>query len=344
MDKLDAVRPHDSMSRLRIALIYYSAFSSFIKNDYDILSRHFDVFKFNIQSAKDILSLMAAISKSDLSFIWFAGEHSFPAILLSKALGKKSIIVAGGYDVAYEPEIGYGQFTLGWNKRMYTKFSLKYADKVLVVDPSLREDAIRNAGVSGENIRYLPTGYDSDKFKPKGFKENLVVTLGYISNSSVKRKGLDTFVKAASYIPEAKFALIGKPQDDAIEALKRCASNNVEFTGYLPNDDLLKYLQRAKVYCQLSAYEGLPNALCEAMLCECVPVGTKRKGIPTAIGDTGFYVEYGDTVATANAIKRGLTSPVELGQKARERIMSLFPIERRELGLVQAITDLCKIM
>jgi len=63
MDKIDAGRPNDSMSRLRIALIYYSAFSSFIKNDYEILSRHFDVFKFNIQSAKDIFSLMAAISK-----------------------------------------------------------------------------------------------------------------------------------------------------------------------------------------------------------------------------------------------------------------------------------------
>jgi glycosyltransferase involved in cell wall biosynthesis len=158
----------------------------------------------------------------------------------------------------------------------------------------------------------------------------------------VKRKGLDTFVKAASYVPEAKFALIGKPHDDAIEALKRHAPNNVEFTGYLSNDDLLGYLQRAKVYCQLSAYEGLPNALCEAMLCECIPVGTKRKGIPTAIGDTGFYVEYKDAAATAKVIKRALTSPVELGQNARERIKNLFPIERRELGLVKAITELYK--
>jgi len=43
-------------------------------------------------------------------------------------------------------------------------------------------------------------------------------------------------------------------------------------------------------------YERLPNALhCEAMLCECVPVGTRYCGIPTAIGDTGLYVPYGDS-------------------------------------------------
>ena len=40
--------------------------------------------------------------------------------------------------------------------------------------------------------------------------------------------------------------------------------------------------------------EGLPNALCEAMLCECVPVGTDVQGIRTAMGDAGFYVPYGD--------------------------------------------------
>lgn len=54
--------------------------------------------------------------------------------------------------------------------------------------------------------------------------------------------------------------------------------------------------------------EGLPTAVCEAMLCECVPVGTNRYGIPIAIGDTGFYTEYGDVELTAEAIKKALDS------------------------------------
>ena len=52
-----------------------------------------------------------------------------------------------------------------------------------------------------------------------------------------------------------------------LDALKAKASHNVEFAGFVPHDQLASYYQRAKVYCQLSAYEGLPNALCEAMLC-----------------------------------------------------------------------------
>jgi len=221
-----------------------------------------------------------------------------------------------------------------------TTFALRYADRVLFVDPSLMEDAQKNAEVSGTNFIYLPTGYDSEKFKPAGDKEDLIVTVSYISNSVVKRKGLDTFVKAAFYFPEVKFALIGKSLDDAIDFLKRAAPNNVEFPGYLSNGELISYYQRAKVYCQLSAYEGLPNALCEAMLCECVPIGTKCKGIPTAIGDTGFYVPYGNPQSTAKAIEKALNSSNELPRRARQRIMDRFTLQRREKGLVQVIHEL----
>lgn len=35
----------------------------------------------------------------------------------------------------------------------------------------------------------------------------------------------------------------------------------IEFTGFVSDKELLDWYQRAKVYCQLSRYEGLPNAL-----------------------------------------------------------------------------------
>ena len=63
----------------------------------------------------------------------------------------------------------------------------------------------------------------------------------------------------ASYVPEADFVLIGKPLDDAIEGLKRSASDNVEFTGYLPDDKLLEYYQRAKVIASYPPMRGCPT-------------------------------------------------------------------------------------
>ena len=52
-----------------------------------------------------------------------------------------------------------------------------------------------------------------------------------------------------------------------------------------------------------------------------------------------FYVLYGDEKATAEAIKKALEAPEELGKKARERIRSMFPIERREKELIKIIEE-----
>jgi len=260
-------------------------------------------------------------------------------VFLSKIFKKKSIVIVGGVDAANVPEINYGRFTQDFFKRRMTIFALKHATKVLVVDPSLKEDIIKNAKVNGNNIEYIPTGYDSEYWKPKGKKEDIVLTVGGIVNSVVKRKGFKTFVKAAGHIPDLKFVIVGKHIDSSADELKKISQKNVEFTGFVSDEELLKWYQRSKVYCQLSRYEGLPNALCEAMLCKCVPIGTKNCGIPTAIGNTGFYVPYNDEKETADAISKALKNQ-NFGKKARDRIKTNFPLTSREKKLLKIIKSL----
>ncbi len=321
----------------KVALVYYS-FSSFVKQDYELLSKHFEVRKASYRRPTDGFNIMAAVLKSDVSYSWFAAGHAFLAVLFSKIFSKKSIVVVGGYDVAYMPEIDYGQFTQAWHRKIMTKFALKYADRVLVVDPSLKEDAARNARISGINFEYLPTGYDYEKFKPRGEKKDIAMTVCVGDNwSRIKVKGVDTFVKAAKRLSDIEFLVIGLG-GDALDEIQKIAPPNIELIGPVSQEKLVSYYQEAKVYCQLSSREGLPNALCEAMLCECVPVGTKCYGIPTAIGDCGFYVPYGDPEATAKAIRKALNSP-DKGRRARERIKDLFTLERREKGLVQVLDE-----
>jgi glycosyltransferase involved in cell wall biosynthesis len=324
---------------MRIALVYYVSFSSFIKIDYDIISRVHEVEKVNFSGPGDAVKLMNAVANCDLALIWFAGGHAFATVLLAKLLRKKTIIIVGGFDVARVPEINYGQFTQSWKTKFITKMALQHADKVLVVDPSLKEDAIKNAGIDGHNIDYLPTGYDYEKFVPGVVKEDLVITvsLGEIC-SRIPLKGLHTFVKSAKLLPKVKFIVIGM-RGEALAFLKSIASENVEFLEPLSIEKLIEYYQKAKCYCQLSMREGLPNALCEAMLCECIPVGTDRNGIPTAMGDTGFLVPFGDAKATACAIANALKAPAIRGQNARKRIQELFPEERRENGLLRVIEE-----
>jgi glycosyltransferase involved in cell wall biosynthesis len=337
MGQTDTENVHKSLSKLRILLVYYSDFSSFIKNDYNLLSKHYEVSKINIKNIKDIFSLAASISKCDLTFIWFAGKHAFPAVFISKAMGKRSIVVAGGYDVACEPKINYGQFALGRNERMYARFVLNNADVVLAVSEFVRGEALRRSNPKRLEVVY--NSIDVDTFNPGGKKEDLVLTVASGSMNVVKLKGIDIFVSAAAYLPEIRFEVIGLREKDVVSALPSGIPENVEFIGYMPNAKLIKNYKRAKVYCQLSYVESFGVALAEAMACECVPVVSERGALPEIVGDVGFYVPYGDAEKAAMGISLALRS--ELGSRARERIKANFSKEKRDGELIRVIEELC---
>ncbi|VVB64356.1 D-inositol-3-phosphate glycosyltransferase [uncultured archaeon] len=324
-------------SRLKVAFVYYRSFSSFIKNDYTILSRHFEVREVKISSIFDLIVLAKAIKWCDLSFTWFAGEHAFPAVILSKALGKKSLVMAGGYDVASDKEIGYGQFTLSWHKCAMTKFVLEQADAVLAVSDFTLKEVQKRAKPS--NLRLVYNGVDATKFNPGlVHKENLILTVVVISQETIKLKGIEDFVRSAELVTEAGFVIVGKDIDGSINRLKSLASENVEFTGRVSEEELLTLYRRAKVYVQVSAYESFGMALAEAMLCGCVPVVTDRGALPELVGDTGFYVPFGDEKKLGYWIKKALVS--DQGSRARARIERMFSLKRREEEILRIVEEM----
>jgi glycosyltransferase involved in cell wall biosynthesis len=326
--------------------------SSFVQRDIEILEKHFDVKKMKEETFLVprkgrnpllFLRLLQRVVWADVVFCWFANVNAFFSVLFSAFLRKKSLVVVGGYDAAFVPEIGYGIFVNRWS-RAQAALVYKHTNKILVVDASLKQDIMNNLNFRVENkIQVVPTGYDVGKWKlVKTYRENMAITVGAVNWSNLKRKGFETFVKAAKRLPSVTFVLIGKHSDDSVRYLKSIASSNVTFPGFVSDTELLRFYQRAKVYCQLSRYEGLPNALCEAMLCGCVPVGTKYCGIPTAIGDTGFYVPYDNVAATVEEIKKALNSNQERKEAARRRIEKTFSLPKREKELVHHVQELMK--
>jgi glycosyltransferase involved in cell wall biosynthesis len=154
-----------------------------------------------------------------------------------------------GFEVAKLREIGYGA-ALDPESAKMMKWIFANASKVLTVDESLKREAIRNLGASESNITTIPTGYDSNKFRPHGRKENIVLTVGSVGESqSPRRKGLDVFVRAAQHAKEFSFVHVGELSGDDLEDLKQATGQNVSFVGKVTDTDLLKHYQRAGVYC-----------------------------------------------------------------------------------------------
>ncbi|MDD4653657.1 MAG: glycosyltransferase family 4 protein [Methanothrix sp.] len=317
---------------MKIAFIYYD-FSSFVKQDYEILSRHFTVEKASYRTPRDIFKIARVIFDSDITYSWFASGHSFIAVLISKMLGKRSIVVAGGYDVAYEPEINYGQYTLGRDKRLYTDYVLKNADLILAVSKFTQEEVLSRT--KPRMIKVIYNGIDTDKFVPGSGKEDLVMTVASGTKNVIKLKGIDTFAKAAKHIPETRFLVLGLSDKDREYLAAKYPAPNLQLRGYMSQRDLIKCYQKAHLYCQLSYRESFGVALAEAMACGCVPVVAEKAALPEVAGDTGIYVPYDDEKATAKAIIEALRS--DKGLKARERVNNCFSVKKRETQLLEAI-------
>ncbi len=308
---------------MKILLVYYS-YSSFVKNDYIILSKSFDVEKFQWHGKRDLLRLAVAIKKSDLTFVWFADDHAAVTVFLSKIFRKHSVIVVGGSDVACVPEIDYGLCMQSWHRRKLNNYALNNANLLIPFSNFAKNDVERQATPKQMKVIYL--GIDVERFKPRGEKENLIVTVGSMKPSPFKRKGLETFARVSLHFPYHKFAIIGQTEKSSLRILKDINPNIIS-TGYLKDCNLLRWLQQARVYCQLSAHEGFGVALAESMACGCIPVVTNKGALPEVVGNVGFYTPYCNTWETVEAIEKALKQSD--GRKSRERIVNKFPLEKR---------------
>ena len=322
-------------------LFVQSEEDTFIQRDLDLLKKHFNVRKleFNLctKSKKTRIKLILGILWADITFSWFADRHAYWAVKISRLLRKKSIVVVGGYEVVYLPEIQYGAL-INAKAAEKVKYIIENADAIIAVSEYNKVEILKLA--SPKMIKLIYNAVDPSQFQLEGTKENLVITVGEIRESNLKRKGMECFVRTAALLPDTDFVLIGSQMDKSIDFLKSIASPNIKFYNNVSDKDLISWYRRAKVYCQLSKHEAFGVAIAEAMLCECVPVVTGNGAIPEVVGTTGFYAPYSNPAETAEAIKKALLS--NNGPEARERIKNNFSTNKREKELVEIINRLAK--
>ena len=110
--------------------------------------------------------------------------------------------------------------------------------------------------------------------------------IAVFSKSQFYLKGGDLIIELAKHLPEIKFQIVGIDGNDNLHS----APDNVAFSGRLNHIELRKAYREAQFHFQLSLFEGFGLSLCEAMLCECIPIGSSVNMIPQIIGDTGFIL------------------------------------------------------
>jgi len=297
---------------------------SFVDIDIDLLSKSYDVTPFEFKFSK-IFELIKELRKCDCVFSFFASYHTFACSLLSR---KPLAVVVGGYDASDIP--GFGMFTNPW-RQFIIRTIYKRAKHILPVDESLSEVICEYMPHVKDKITVVPTGYDCDKYRPKGKKKKQVLTVHYVNEINWWRKGLSTLCDVAQKMPDVEFYVAGKVEKDIEERICNLVTfiPNIHFLDFVSDERLVELYQESEVFVLLSKHEGLPNVLCEAMLCGCFPVTTGVNGIPNAQKDKGLYVRYGDVKQTSICIRKALNRNVNESE-LRDIIIKKFSLRHRE--------------
>jgi len=204
------------------------------------------------------------------------------------------------------------------------------------------------------DVQLIPNGVDITRFESThadtsiGEREQVVVCVSKLRYE----KGIDVLLQAWQLVhqqaPQARLIIVGsgylQPQLECMaHALGIAAS--VEFAGL--QSDVPAQLHRGSLAVLPSRWEGMPNALLEAMACGLPCVATRVSGSEDIIqhGVNGLLVEPEDYQGMALALLTLVRDPVltrEYGQAARELIERHFSLERivdKYVELYHRITD-----
>jgi glycosyltransferase involved in cell wall biosynthesis len=188
-------------------------------------------------------------------------------------------------------------------------------------------------------VRVIHHGVPDPFGEPPGEKAREALTVGGIDHTTLVQKGQLPFVEAARELPDVRFTFAGKWLDDSVDELRARAGRNVDFTGWLSDEDLHATYRRAAVYVQASRHEGFGLAVAEAMLAGCVPVVMNVTAMPEVVGDAGVLIESQAPEEVADGVRRALELGPGAASRARERILTAFPMERRRDGILGVVED-----
>ena len=263
--------------------------------------------------------------KPDVVHLFWGHYPSLVGFLVKKVLKDSKIsMFLGAYDLEYNLNISKNLaknadfiFTHAKaNIPQLNKMNIK-TDKINVIHRGIN---IKDLSLVIENIHK---------------KSNQIICAGRFLPDKGFDKVIDIFSKLHKNINTSKLVLVGygsAQSDLEKQTIDLKIESNVTFTGYLSQNDVLKFMAESDIFLFLSSKAGerLPNVVKEAMLAGCICIVSNTPGIDELIedGKTGFIIEENNydlipnLISSLNEIKKE-----EIRANAKEFILKNFDVE-----------------
>lgn len=277
-----------------------------------------------------LLMLFRIISKEEIGkIVTFANQGALLASFSKIRYPRKRIIIilrqVSVFDKLFSIE-SRNMFKVLLNKLNYFLtlwFTYKITDKIICQTNAMAEDLIEKDVMLKNKItvinNYIDIKYiikqSNEIIKGRKFEE-YIVSIGRLSKEKDFLGVINAFAITKDKIIE-DLVIIGEGvlKD---ELIKKCEEldvrDRVHFEGYQSNP--YKYLKQAKLFVLNSEWEGLSNAIIEAMACKTPVISTNYPGIHELIENevSGLIVEINNEIELSNAILR-LSQSSDLREK-----------------------------
>lgn len=286
-------------------------------------------------------------------FSWWASGSILPFIV-SCVLRKAIIVIAGGNEAMfYRDSISnqpLGYLATPWYKKIATRITLRYSTRIIIVSEFMRSDVTK---LGARNPILVHNSVDTNRFAPTmNTERSEITTIFKLDRDVIELKRGNILLKAIPLVlekyPKQIFTFIGGFGNAYEEFYNKCEelgiSNNIKFVNNVPNDEIVNWMQRSKLYIQISDTETFGVAIAEALSCETPVLVSKRGAIPEVVGDLGTYVNHNDYKDVANGILKILDMNKEdrniIEKKMRDRIVTHFSYEKRKAKISDVINSI----
>lgn len=222
------------------------------------------------------------------------------------------------------------------------------AAAVIAVSRAMQARLI-SLGAPAEKVHYNPCGADCRAFlgADPASAPPVFLAVGRFAEKKAPQLTIAAFAEVYRTFPDARLRMVGEGL--LLEQCRKMVAtlglaHAVSFLGPQPHALVQEEMRRARAFVQHSVVastgdcEGTPLGILEAGASGLPVVATRHGGIVDVVveGQTGYLVEEGDTAGMAQHMLRLLRQPelaASMGQTARQRIHSLFSLERSNAQL-----------
>lgn len=199
----------------------------------------------------------------------------------------------------------------------------------ITVPSSVARRSFLQMGLAPDKVHVIPYGVRLDQFTRTEYPPQNSFEVLFAGQISI-RKGIPYLLQAFCRLkhPHKHLTIVGAVQDDIRGLLSTLPSENVVFTGPLPQPQLAKKMSASHLLVLPSIEEGLALVQGQALACGCPVLATTATGAEDLFtdGEQGFIVPDRDVDALTEKMQQIADDPVlqrRLSEAAMLRVKSL---------------------